>query len=309
MLNARAWSLVAADNATEADKLFLESLPVAEQIVRELPNDSTVRAMLSEAYGRQDRMEEAQTQVRKALELNPSNPTPCEPRRSSNGSRLWGRGAWRARSWCGRFDECGHGVGEFGLGPVAEGQAFLAQEADGPGAAGPGRPDGRSGQGDRAAGEALGPEADDVQNLLQLAWVYENRDAVRDLDKAESYYRRAVEAQPSPSTLRPYLSFAAAHQRLAGIEQFLTEQAKKLAGDKKSEGYTLLATYYASVGRPDPAEEAFLEAAKVNDDQVRRMNLAIFYARGNRFEKAAEWAKKAFRITPIPRRTGPHDPC
>jgi len=74
LANARGWDLINAKKLEEAKKYFDQSAKAAEEIIKQMPNDSQARALLGEAYWWLDRQNEAGIQITKAMELNSRNP-------------------------------------------------------------------------------------------------------------------------------------------------------------------------------------------------------------------------------------------
>jgi tetratricopeptide (TPR) repeat protein len=302
LTSARAWDYANDANQKkpdEAKQTFQQAADQLEPLIAELPDDSLLRALLGEAYVWLDRPDEAESQINEALVLGPENPYV----RRAQALRQWlmiaessvvsnqelasdfvnnvmiastklPRDEWLAtkRDW------------------IKE-QNQLTEEYQ----------DDEKGDPEKVAErrEARRKEdPKDLRNLIRLAWVYENREKVKDLDKAEQCHQQAIEQEPVAVVMREYLAFASRHKRMESLEAYLKGLANKFGQNGNGDGYTLLGVYYHSLGQNEPAETSLLQAVKINDNASKQLGLAVFYNRLSQTEKTIEWAQKTLQSAP-----------
>jgi Tfp pilus assembly protein PilF len=298
LANARGWDLINAKKPAEAKAYFEQSAKAAEQVVKQIPNDSQTRAILGEAYWWLDRRTEAGIQISKAIELNAHNPFAMRAaclanwEAISSGSQIGPevfrqfaenlQNAYQQMPW----DSWLKDRMDWLKSTITKQREYLADEKD-PAAAVVER---------REKIRKTSPQ--DVDNLVRLAAVYENRKEVRDLDKAEACYKEALGTKATIDLVRMYMAFANRNNRLANMEAFLTNLAASEAKKGKGDGYTLLGYYDLAVQKQADAEKAFMEAVKVEDTAGKRMDLAILYSQTGNSEKVVEWARKVLDAKP-----------
>jgi tetratricopeptide (TPR) repeat protein len=292
--NVQGWDLLNAKKAEEAKKYFEASAKAAEGILRRLPNDSQARALLGEAYWWLDRRNEATIQIGKAMDLSPSNPFALR----ANCVMMWdaistsgGAGGpemvqtfavnLRQASKLMPWDVWLKDKMEWFRTNLAKQREFQDDE-----------------KGDAvtvtARREKIRKEnPKDVENLLRLAFVYESRQEVRDLDKAEACYQQCLNEQPSGNLVQLYVAYARRNQRMETAETFLKDLAVAEAKSGKGEGYTVLGYYYMMTRNLKQAESAFAEAVKVEDTAAKRLDMAVFYRQAGSVDKSVEWCRKA----------------
>ncbi len=313
LANARGWEFMMkaqkaqdAKDAEEAKKYmeqgktcFEQSARAAEQIITDLPNDSQARALLGEAYLWLDRRNEADTHISKGLELSPDNSYALRAASLREWSEIGAKGNLVSREVVQAFAD--HVRKAYQLMPWDEwlkGRAtWLNQQVEKQ------REYQEETTGD--AGKAVAKREKrrkdnpgDGENLVRLAWLFENREAVRDLDKAEECYQQALERNPSRDLVRVYLEFAGRNKRLEGMEKFLADLAARQAKSGKGLGYSTLGYFYMAVGSAKKSEQAFLDAVKAEDGAEKRLDLAVFYAQIKNTEQTAEWCQKALTAKP-----------
>ncbi len=298
--NARGWDYLNKKDIKNAKKHFAKSVTVLEELLTKLPKDSTVHALLGEGYFWTDRQNEALTQINKALELNPMNPyalraqsvvqwfelikttspPPALVQAFANniikGARSLPYDTWfkNKKEWIARQIEKQKQFREDAIGNI---KTVLARR-----------------------NKILKEHPDDIENLLRLAWIYENRKEVKNPDKAAKYYQLALKQKQTTDILYAYWDFAIKEKRIDKLEKFLKNLASSLAQKQKSDGYSLLGYFYLLRKDIPKAESAFLQTLKISDNPDKRLDLAVFYNRIGKFDKAAEWARKALKgkLTP-----------
>jgi tetratricopeptide (TPR) repeat protein len=313
--NAQGWDLVVkVQRAQEAKKpdeakkyedqargFFEQSAKAAEQVITELPNDSQGHALLGEAYYWLDRQSEASTQINKALELNPTNPYALRAMSIQEWNEIITRGnlvsrdvvrafaahiraAYQQRPWDDWIKDRVTWLRQ----QVEKQQEFQEDDAG----------DARKALARREEKRKVDPG--NTENLIRLATIYENREAVRDLDKAEICFRQVLEAAPSRELVKLYLDFANRNKRVEGMEKYMTDLAARQAKTGKAMGYSILGYFYLAIGEIKKSENAFTEAVKVEDTPAKRLDLAAFYTQVNNLEKSAEWCRKTLEAKTTP---------
>lgn len=292
--NARGWSNVNSGNIEKAKEEFNKSLSYLKDIVSVLPNDSTARALLAEAYYWTGNITEATPEAKKALELNPEN---------GYSLRAWSLILWDKIEKLpvpnpeDIIDFSKTIVSAYNKLPldewISDKRKWLdeivekqrEQELDVKG----------------NAEEALKKRLDrfkenpnDVENLLRIAWIYENRKEVRDLAKANEFYQKAIEKSPRGIEFNAYFAFLKRNNMLKEGEEFFKKFAEKLAKEKSGRGYALLSNFYLNVGNIKLAEETLKKVLEIEDTPSNRLVLARFYRAIGEPQNAAEWAEKAF---------------
>ncbi len=293
--NALGWDYLNKKNQENAKKHFAKSVALLEEIVSKLPKDSTVRALLGEGYFWTDRQDEAITQINKALELNPMNPyalraqsvlqwfelikTPNPPaglvqsfaNNILRGSRRLPYDSWfkNKKKWIAKQVDKQKQYREDAIGDI---KTVLARR-----------------------NKIRKEHPDNIENLLRLAWIYENRKEVKNPDKAEQYYQEALKRKQTTDILHAYWNFAVKEKRVDKLEKFLTDLASALAKEKNNNGYSLLGYFYMLRGNIAKAESSFLQTLKVKDSPDKRLDIAVFYNRIKKYDKVSEWARKALK--------------
>jgi len=294
LANARGWELLVEHKNDEAKTKFSEAARSLELAVAELPQEAVIRAMLGEAYFVLERAADAREQIGKALELSPTNPYALRAQSllqwdaiarnpaTVNPQLVQAFAGTVQRGWSQlRWDPWLQQKAQW-LTDQAKVQQAMQDDA---------RLDAQTVLTRRI--ERRQEKPDDLQNLIRLAWIYENREEVRDLDKAEECYQGALSQAQATSLTDAYLQFASRHDRVANVESYLRQQAQKLAESGNADGYSLVGYFYEATQKPDQAEEAFSKTVEVEDALKTRLNLAVFHARHKQLAKAVEWAFKA----------------
>jgi len=295
--NARSWSLANAGREEEAKASFEQSAKVLEQVIAQLPNDSLARALLGEAYLWTARRAEAETQISRALKLNPRNPYALRARAFQQWLSISERIPFVEPEEASQFaqnvqmvfrqlrhDDWLKGKMEWIREQLDKNKAIEEDK------------EGNAEDVVRMREKRRKEKPDDLWNLLRLAWVYENRSSVKDFDKAEQCYQQALEQKPIAPVLRPYLAFATRHKRLEGLGNYLKELAEKRAKKGSGDGYSILAFYHHATGAQDLAEQSFLKAVEVDGTAAKRLDVAVFYNRMGKVKKTAEWARKTLEV-------------
>lgn len=299
LISAMAWEQANQGNAEQATKLFEEALRPLGEAVKELPRKSLLRALLAEAYLWLGRVDEADTQLEAATELSAQNPYVLRALALRQWHTITGEGlgvdpdlvtgfiknvGTAIRKMAG--DEWLKKRAEWINEQVALQKELLKDKEDDPEAVVSRR-------------EKIRKEnPQDIRNLLRLASVYENREKVRDMAKAEQCYQQAIEQAPAATLLRAYFSFAARNKRVEGLETFLKAHAVKLAQTGSGNGYTLLGVFFNTTRQNDLAEQAFKDAVKVEDSASKRLGLAVLYGRLGKFDKTVTWATRVLDAKP-----------
>ncbi len=291
--NARGWDFLNKKNPKQAREFFGKSVTTLEELIAQLPKDSTAHALLAEGYFWTDRKDEATAQVSKALELSPNNPyamraesvlqwfdlikmasPPADlvqsfTRNIISGLRSLPYDKWfkSKRQWISQQIERQKEFQEDITGDIHK---VLARR------------------------EKIRKEhPEDIANLLRLAWIYENRKEVKNIDKAEDFYRQALREKQTSDILQAYWNFAVREKRIDKMEKFLTDFAAELAKKNDGDAYSLLGYFYMLRRDIPKAESAFLKAVKIEDTADKRLDVATFYNRFGNYPKVAQWARKA----------------
>lgn len=300
LANAQGWEQINKNQADQAGVFFDQSVRAAEQVVDKLANDAESRALLGEGYWWLDRRSEAATQIARAISLNPSNMYALRARCVELWDRISSGGsgseianmfsqnlqqAYAQMPWDVWLKEKMDWLKE----QIAKQQEFRGDEQE----------DAVKVVARREERRAKDPK--DVENLVRLAWVYENREAVRDLDKAQSCYQQALAQSQTGELLGQYAGFAQRTGRMPGVEPYLKELAESLGKSGNGSGYSLLGYYYMMVRDASNAESAFTQAVKVEDVADKRIDMAVFYGQANHVDEAIEWSRKALQANPTGR--------
>ncbi len=281
----------------EGRKMFGESARAAEQILADLPNDSQAHALLGEAYFWLDRKSEASSHIGKALELNPMNPYAKRGMSLQQWEEINAQGSAVSQEVIRDFaenvtqamqqlpwDEWLKDKLEFLRKQVEKQKEYVADE----------RGDVKEVLSRREKVRKENPG--DTDNLLRLAWIYEFREEVRSIEKAEECYRQALSKKLTGDIVQLYMKFAGRAKRQSQMESFLKDLASSEAKTGKSVGYSILAYYYLTGNNVKEAEKAFLEAVKVEDVAPKRMDMAVFYSRIGNLKETVNWCRKTLEM-------------
>jgi len=299
LANRRGWDILLSkdvkgeEKTNSAKKYFGQSARAAEQVVSELPNDAQAHALLGEAYYWLDRMNEAQGQLDKAMELNPMNPYALRGSSVLEWGQLMTRGNQAPPGVIQKFINNVQSAHEQMPWDqwLADRVTWIQQQ----------QVKQKEFQEDETGDiqkvlvkreNRRKEKPDDGENLLRLAWIYENREQVRDLNKAQECYQQAFGQNTTREMLGVYYNFAVKNKRMDEMEKFLKSIAVKPTGSGKVSGYSNLAYFYSMNRDIKNAEVAFTEAVKVDDSPQSRLELANFYAQTGDLKKAGDWCLK-----------------
>jgi len=299
LANGLGWYEVMKGNLDKAREQFARSAEELEAGLREYPNDSDMRGMLAEAYFWLDRSSDAETQIRKALELSPNNAYALRAQVAMDWQRIT-RGeapaeqefftefqrrlvtAARAIPWDkwlkDKMDQ---------LRTLAAEQQQRQEDISGDAQAAVQRREKRRAE-----------DPNDVANIMRLAWLYENREEVKDLDKAGACYEEALTRQPALRWAEAYEQFGRRTDRAEQVEAFMQGLAEKLAGEGNGDGYSLLGLMNLNKGKTDAARAALEKAVQISDNADKRLDMALFCSRINDPNGTIEWARKTLQADP-----------
>ncbi len=309
MTNARGWeqlnryrSLVKANKSEEAKKAideakryFMQSMKACELIIMEMPNESQTHALLGEAYFWLDRRNDASVQISKALELNSQNPYAlraiCVQQWDAISTKT-GTDSDLVNSFVQNLQQAYQQLpwDEWIQDRINWLRQQMAKQTE--------YEEDEKGDAIKAVArreKIRKDKPDDVENLIRLARIYETRDAVRDLDKAEECFQSALAKDPGESIVQAYAEFASRTRRIENVEKYLKEFAEKQAKSGQANGYALLGQFYLLMKNGEKAENSLTQAMKVEDTAARRLQLAAFYIQTGNLAKAAEWARNTLQ--------------